>query len=441
MPPLARAAILDRLNDELDPAWRRLARPEQLPPAGDWGIWYVRGGRGSGKTWTGGHTFAEWLRHPGEYAIVAPTFADARDTNVEGPSGILAALGLPRQFRQWNRSQGQMWLPSGAVVFIDGADDGAYRIQGKNLRGLWADEIGLWKKWAQAWDESIAFAVRHDPARIVASGTPKRGHPLVKRLLNDPDVITSLLRTLDNKANLSPIALARLVKRYGGTELGRQELGGELLEEAAGALWTRSDSPAPGKGILTYGEVPTQINLRNGKREPDLPSAIVAVDPAVSSAEESNETGIIGAALGGDGKGYVLADRSCRLGPGPNGWPGRAIALYRDIEADAIVAEANQGGEMVRQVLKAVDPNVPVRLVHASRGKRTRAEPVAALYEKLMVIHVDVFTELEDQLVSWEPGVTDSPDRLDALVWGLTYLMLTGAGETAGTSDLDIYAE
>ena len=431
--PLAAASIRLRQRGAAPAdAWRVLARPEQLPPD-DWSrVWYIRGGRGGGKTWTGGHALAEMaLTHSGDWAIVAPTYGDARDTCVEGPSGLLAALGTnrvevdrgqSRHVRAWNRSLGELKLRNGGTVYIDGADDGALRIQGKNLRGAWCDEVGLWRNWRVAWEESIQFAVRLAPARIIATGTPKRGHRLVRQLIDDPTVAKSLVRTMDNAANLDPSALEEFLRRYRGTTLGRQELEGEMLSEVPGALWSRE--------IIRYR--PAQMRKVGDVLVPDMARIVVAIDPAVTSGEDSDETGIVVDGLGADGWGYTLADLSCRMPPAA--WARRAIEAYRDFGADRIVAEANNGGDLVSTVIRQIDPNVPVTLVHASRGKRTRAEPVAALYEQGRWFHVEPFPELEDQQCSYtgEPG-EDSPDRMDAHVWGVSDLMhITVSGETWG---------
>lgn len=230
--------LLGKLRSEL---WFEQSRPEQRQPEGDWRIWYLMGGRGSGKSRTGAETFCSWIHdHPGgEWAIVAPTFADARDTCVESSSsGILTILGPAVQ--NWNRSLGELLLVDGSKVYLDGADDGALRIQGKNLRGAWCDEVGLWNQWDRAWNESLAFAVRHAPARIVATGTPKMGHGLVKLLVDDPGVPKAQMRTSDNVGNLNPAAVRELYTKYGGTRLGSQELDGEWLEAIEGDMLKRA---------------------------------------------------------------------------------------------------------------------------------------------------------------------------------------------------------
>jgi predicted phage terminase large subunit-like protein len=425
--PEERRAILSQLSD-----WHDLARDEQQPPTDQWRTWYVRGGRGSGKTWTGANALAEMaLRTPGDYGVVAPTFADMRDKCVEGPSGLLKALGTgkaevrrgaARRVEAWNRSLGELRLRNGSVIHGDGADDGAPTIQGYNLRGCWADEVGLWKSWKMAWEESIRFAVRLYPARIVATGTPKRGHPLVKSLMADATVHKTLLLTLDNAANLDPALLDELISKYAGTTIGRQELEGEILDDVPGALWRR--------GIIRMRPAPTK--LVEGKPVIDYARIVVAIDPAVTAGEDSDETGIVVNGLGHDGMGYTISDLSRRALPAE--WARTAVDAYHAHEADLIVGEANNGGEMVREVIRAVDPRVPVKLVHASRGKTTRAQPIATVYEQGRWFHVEPMPELEDQMCSYTGAPNEaSPDRMDAHVWGASELLgLSGSGTWGG---------
>jgi len=407
--------VLVEILAELDVlTWREKARAEQVPPE-SWRTWYVRGGRGSGKTWTGGNTLAEMaLNDPGEYGVVAPTDSAVRDVCMEGPSGLIHALGTnlaeikrgaSRLVESYNQSSAILRLRNGSVIYADGADDGAPTIQGKNLRGLWADEVGLWRKWKQAWEESIRYAVRLSPARIVATGTPKRGHPLVLSLMADPAVHKTLLRTSDNAANLDPALLTELYAKYGGTTLGRQELEGEILSDVPGALWQRH--------LIDALRVPVM---------PALTRIVVAIDPSATSTESADECGIIAAGVNWEGKAFVLADKTLRASPAR--WATEAIALYGDLRADRIVAEVNNGGEMVGQVIRSIDPSVSYKAVTASRGKQTRAEPIASFYEQGRVHHVGDFELLEDQMTSWVPG-EKSPDRMDALVWALTELMVT----------------
>ncbi len=413
--------------------WRRKARPEQLPPD-QWTTWLCRGGRGSGKTRAGAEALASLIVESapaeGDWAIVAPTFGDARDVCVEGESGLLRCLAgyVQPGPSGWNRSQGQLHLIDGSTVFCDGADDGAYRMQGKNLRGVWCDEIGLWKRhrardrgrawWEVAWDESIAFALRKDPAKIIATGTPKRGHPLVKRLLDDPLVASSRLRTIDNIVNLSTERVAALVAQYEGTSLAPQELEGIYLEDVEGALWV--------------------LGMFNDDRwraewgDPECIKVYVGVDPSGGSSETSGETGIVAA---GQIRGRcpcgirpeqphyaVLGDCSLRGTPNIR---ARAIVVCYDLhEADKVIGERNYGGDTTEAlVLQAAGTDrIPYEHVDATRGKAIRAEPIATTYEQHRVHHVGQFPQLEDQMTTWTPDAGWSPDRLDALVWAITKL-------------------
>lgn len=416
-------------REDWAPDWRTRARPEQTPPEGWRRVWYIRGGRGGGKTWTGSNAFAELIltSEPGEWAVVAPTYGDARDTCIEsdesglikalggrvGPNGVLLAKGP--HIASWNRSMGDLRLRNGSVIYADGADDGALRVQGKNLRGAWCDEIGLWVRWKTAWDESLRYAVRKAPAKIIATGTPKRHMPailLVKRLLADPAVVLSLLRTEDNAANLDAETLAELLTSK-GTPLGRQELEGEVLEEVEGALWTHDEirARALGLGWIRYGPLPAD----------GLGRRVLAVDPS-DGEDDSDEYALAVATVHVSGACYVLASDGVRLGPDGNVEHTRA--MYDAWECDVVVVEKNHGGGYLPAMLRAKE--LPVITVSASQGKRTRAEPVAARYgpNGAGVVHVEPFTDLEAQMISFTgaPGES-SPDRLDALVWALTALI------------------
>jgi phage terminase large subunit-like protein len=418
---LARARQERRLK--LSP-WRQMARPDQLPPEGNWRTWYVRGGRGSGKTWTASHVFAEWMLsdpEPGEWGIVAPTYADAWSICIEGESGLLAALGTnynevrageSELVHHWHRSFAELGLRSGHIVRVASAEDGALHIQGKNLKGLWGDEIGLWDKWDTAWNESIKYAVRKGRAQILVTGTPKKSRAarkLVRLLLDDPEVPVSRLRTTDNEANLSASFFAEVVGKSRGTRLERQELEGDLLADVEGALWT-----------------PEVIDASRVTRHPDLVRVVVAIDPAVTSKRGSDETGIIVAGDAGDGHGYVLADYSMR--GTPDACMKKAVWAYKEHRADRIIGEANNGGDYLGSLLRTVDQDIPYRKVTASRGKAVRAEPVSALYEQARIHHVGVFPDLEDQMCTWLPTDDESPDRMDACLAAGTSV-LTARGE------------
>jgi phage terminase large subunit-like protein len=379
------------------------ARASQQPPPGDWLVWLILAGRGFGKTRTG----AEWLKHvalgqPGtRWAVVAPTYADARDTCIEGESGLLATLPKDR-VDTWNRSLGEVILTNGSRVKLFSAED-PDRLRGPQHHGAWCDELAAWN-YPATWDQ-LQFGLRlGDHPRTVVTTTPKPT-PLVKALHARPDAVVTRGSTFDNASNLSGAALAELRSRYEGTRLGRQELYAEILDDVEGALWTHA-----------------MIDANRATHVPDLVRTVVAIDPAGTSTDASDETGIVAAGIDGRGHLYVLADRSGRFSP--DGWGRRAVDLYDEVSGDRIVAESNFGADMVEHVIRTVDPDVAYRKVTATRGKRLRAEPVAALYEQGRVHHVGDLGDLEDQMTSWTPDAAGSPDRLDALVWAITALAL-----------------
>jgi phage terminase large subunit-like protein len=406
LPPAAREQILENLSDDeakiLLYDWHFWARAAQLPPPGDWQTWLILAGRGFGKTRTG----AEWVRGEVEsgrckrVALVGPTAGDARDVMVEGESGILSIC--PSWFRpHYEPSKRRLTWANGAIATLYSADE-PERLRGPQHDSAWCDEIASWR-FPEAWD-LLQFGLRLGTnPRAVATTTPKP-IKLVRDLLTQSTTVITRGTTYENKGNLAPQFIQRIIARYEGTRLGRQELRAEILEDAAGALWKRD--------LLEELRVSTY---------PELKRVIVAIDPATTSEEGSNETGIIVAGLGRDDHGYILEDKS--LLASPNAWATEAVKAYRVHKADKIIAEANQGGDMIVTTIATIDKKVPVKKVHASRGKIIRAEPVASLYEKRLVHHVGSFPELEDQLCWWEPGM-DSPDRLDALVWAISELML-----------------
>lgn len=405
--------------------------PPQLAE-GTKSIWYARGGRGSGKTRVGAESFAHWILSspPGDWGVVAPTFADARDKCIEGVSGLKPIFGP--LVAKWNRSIGEMHLHTGARIMIDGGDDGALRVQGENLMGAWIDEVGLIRDWETTWEDSVSFAVRLEPGYVMATGTPKGNVGLVKLLREDEDCVETYLRLVDNERNLSAKQLRRLRRRYEGTRRGRQELHGEVLDDVEGALWAWAMIEAN----RWKRELRDRVLRTHGRR------GVVAVDPAVSTSEDSDETGIIACAripgsadllkdLPEDDRrhdhGFVLADESGRYSP--MGWAETAVRLYYELGLDRIVAEKNQGGDMVESTIRTVDPNVPVTLVWASKGKQPRAEPISALYEQNRVHHVGTYPELESEQTTWVPG-EDSPNHMDACVWGFTDLFDQSVPET-----------
>ena len=383
--------------------WKATARPNQLTPDGDWLTWVILAGRGWGKTRTGAED-AAWagMANPGwRIAVVAPTSADARDTCIEGDSGLLNVL--PRETVQtWNRSLGELILVNGTRFKTFSADE-PERLRGPQHHRAWADELAAWR-YPEAWDQ-LMFGLRlgQHPQAVVTT-TPKPT-PLVKALVAAKTSHVTRGSTFDNAANLAPSALQMLKDKYDGTRLGRQELEAEILGDLPGALWSLATLDA--------------YRLRDS---PDLQRIVVSVDPAVTATEASDEHGIVVAGLA-DKRGIVLEDAS--LQGSPNEWARRAVSLYRSWNADCIVIEVNQGGDMVAHTIRTIDPNVNIREVRASRGKHVRAEPIAALYEQGRVAHVGAFPELEAQMTQMTTSGYEgegSPDRVDALVWAFTEL-------------------
>lgn len=396
--------------------WKFWARPNQLEPLGDWTTWLILAGRGFGKTRVGAETIRSWVCGStpltggtcSRVALVAETAADARDVIVEGESGLLAIH--PKDFRPvYEKTNRKLTWPNGAVAFTYNATE-PDQLRGPQHDAAWIDELAKFKYVQETWDQ-LQFGLRLGlhPRQIVT--TTPRPIKIIKRLMNDETCIVTRGRTYDNAANLAAPFLKQVEEAYGSTRLGRQELEGEVLDDMPGALWNRE-------------------SIDNGRKPsaPELERIVVAVDPAATSGEEADETGIIavGIARDADGnqRGYVLADRSLR--GTPDEWAGAAVRLYHELDADRIVAEKNQGGEMVEAVLRAKDRSVPIKLVTATRGKIVRAEPISALYEQGRVHHVGRFDKLEDQMCLFtrdadrSPG--NSPDRVDALVWGLAAL-------------------
>ena len=383
-----------------------LARPDQVPDEGGWTVALFLSGRGWGKTRVG----AEWLawqaisRPKTRWAVVAGTFSDARDTCAEGESGIVSILNRYGLEFNYNRSIGEIRLTNGSRIKLFSAAE-PDRLRGPQFHGAWCDELASWE-YPDTWDQ-LNFGLRLGThPRTIVTTTP-RPVKVITSLLNRTDDSVHVVRgsTFDNAKNLAPSALSQLRARYEGTRLGRQELYAELLLDTPGALWTLD-----------------MIDATRIREVPELTRIILAIDPAVTSGEDSDETGIVVVAKGADGRGYLLADRSCR--DSPSGWAHRAVAAYEEFKCDRVVAEKNQGGDMVELTLRSVMPNISYKGINAKQGKRLRAEPIAALYEQGRISHVGAFDILEDQLVSWVPDSGYSPDRLDALVHGFAELDL-----------------
>ena len=418
--PAARRRFLDSLSP--DEAllclyeWRLWAREKQLMPAGKWRTFLLLAGRGFGKTVAGAQAVRSVVEagRAGRIALVAPTAADGRDVMAEGESGILA-VSPPWARPKYEPSKRRITWPNGGIATLYSGEE-PDRLRGPQHEFAWIDELAAMKYPKETWD-MLALGLRLGIARAVVTTTP-RPIPVIREIMASPDTVTIRGTTYENLANLAPGFAREILARYEGTRLGRQELYAEILEDVPGALWTRA--------ILDETRV---------RDCPSLARIALGVDPAASAGERSSHTGIVACGLARDGQGYVLADRSTRASPAE--WARRAVELYEELKADRIVAEANQGGDMVRYTIHTVDPRVPVTLIRASRGKYTRAEPVAALYEQGRIHHVGFLPELEDELTTFVPGQADSPDRLDAMVHALSHLMLEGRARLAAPA-LDV---
>lgn len=388
-------------------SWLQRARPDQLtPPGTDWRVWLALAGRGWGKTRCGAEDIAWYgTQNAGvRLAVVAPTFADARDTCIEGESGLLAAL--PKScVDNWNRSMGELTLFNGTRYKLFSAAE-PERLRGPQHHRAWADEVAAWPA-PETWDQ-LLFGMRLGTnPQIVATTTPKPT-PLIRRMAKAPGTMITRGTTFDNAANLPEGTIAHLRERYEGTRLGRQELNAELLDEVAGALWTIE-----------------MLDATRVKQAPvNLQRVVIGVDPSgTAGGGEGDDIGIVVAGKGTDGRYYVLADLSCNLSP--DGWARVVANAYEKFRGDRVVAERNFGGAMVEAVLRTASKNLSVKMVTASRGKVARAEPIAALYEQGKVSHVGSLADLEDELTYFTTAGyvgEGSPDRADALVWALTEL-------------------
>lgn len=411
------AALIFPHRAKLEHDWALWARGDQLPPScaqggGDWKTWLILGGRGAGKTRAG----AEWVRGvalglPGfgapakHIALLGETLADVREVMIEGVSGLLSVH--PRAERpRWMPVRRRLEWKNGAVAQVFSAEE-PESLRGPQFDAAWCDEFCKWRYAEEAFD-MLQFGLRLGSQPRQAITTTPRPIALLKRLVADPSTALSKMPTRDNAYNLAPTFLQSIVERYAGTRLGRQELDGEIVEAREDTLFPR-----------------VRIEAARVRETPALKRIVVAIDPPASAREGANACGIVAAGLGVDETIYVLADESA-AGLSPLEWASRAVALYRKLEADRIVVEVNQGGDMVRSVLNEIDRNVPILEVRATRAKHIRAEPVGALYEQGRVKHAGNFPALEDEMADFGPdglSAGRSPDRVDALVWAITALM------------------
>ena len=384
--------------------WELHAREKQLLPEGDWQTWLILAGRGYGKTRTGAETIRQWKETNSIIHLVGATAADVRDIMVEGESGLLN-ISPKWDKPTYHASKRKVTWSNGAYALLFSADE-PDRLRGPQCEKAWADELATWR-YPDAWDQ-LQFGLRlgKNPQCIVT--TTPRPTKIIRELAADNTTIITSGTSYENIDNLASAFFDKIIKKYEGTRIGGQELKAEILEDVEGALWK--------SGL---------IDPYRAKEAPELIQVVVAIDPAVTSNKDSNETGIVTVGYtitNNERHYYVLDDFSGTYTP--NQWAYKSIQMYDNFEANKIIAEVNNGGDLVETVIKNIDPNIPYDKVHASRGKVTRAEPVVSLYEQGRVHHVGSLAKLEDQMTTWDAGAGDpSPDRIDALVWGITYMM------------------
>ena len=389
--------------------WLETARDKQLQPKFKHYIWLILAGRGWGKTRTGAQDIALYaLRNPNTTcAVVAPTAGDLRRVCFGGPSGLVniipkECLSESKDIKGYSSSMSEIRLYNGSKIVGYAASE-PERLRGPQFHRAWCDEVAAWR-YPEAFDQ-LMFGLRlGDNPQCVITTTPKP-NKIIKDLMSRDDVTVTSGSTFENEANLAESALAMLRDKYEGTTLGRQELYAEIIENVEGALWNNK--------LIEEARLPEDTKK-------DYRQIIVAVDPAVTNNEDSDETGILVVGKDMNNEYYVLEDVSGKMSP--DAWAKKAINSYYDWNADRIVAEVNNGGDLVERLLRGIDTNIPYRSVRATRGKLVRAEPVAALYEQRRVHHIGFFPELESQMCSYIGETKPSPDRLDALVWGITEL-------------------
>jgi len=403
------SGLTDQQQRDLLHTWRGYkARRNQVRPPGDWRYWLVQAGRGFGKTRTGAEAIREYVDEGAQIVhLVGSTAGDVRDVMVQGESGLLNCFP-PGRRPLYEPSKRLVTFSTGAIAHLFSADE-PERLRGPQCDHFWADELAAWRFGQEAWDNLMfGFRLGDDPRGVITT-TPKP-IKLLLDIIADPHTVVTRASSYENRANLAPAFFDAIIRKYEGTRIGRQELEAELLEDVPGALWARPLIEASRIGI---GQLRTDTFVR----------VVVAIDPAVTAGDDSDETGIIVAALTRTGHVFILDDLTCK--ESPLTWAKIAVNAYVSRRADRIIGEVNNGGDLVEANIRAVAPNVPYRGVRASRGKAVRAEPIAALYEQARVHHVGTFPQLEDQMCSFVPGSDQkSPDRMDALVWAVTELLI-----------------
>lgn len=408
-----RNAILAELSEqdlaELEYDWRFWARQEQIAPDGDWLTWVINAGRGFGKTRAG----SEWVREQVDagrkrIALIGETYKDLVEVMCFGDSGLESVFPDHQKPKIVVNPNVQITFHTGAIALGYNATQPG-QLRGPQFDAAWCDELAKWRYARETWD-MLQFGLRLGERPQALVTTTPRPIPVLKEIIADPTTVVTRGSTFDNAGNLAGSFLDKIRTRYEGTRLGRQELNAEMLDDLPGALWTR-----------------IMVDRNRVSAPPELRRIVVSVDPSGTggASDDGDSIGIVVAALGIDGRGYILADRTCKLSP--DGWGKRAVEAYHEFKADRIIAERNFGGAMVEHVIRTVDKSVSYKEVTASRGKVARAEPVAALYEQDRISHVGSLPELEDQMCLFGPDGfigEGSPDRADALVWAVTELML-----------------
>ncbi len=403
------AALTNEELEALEFDWRFWGRPKQFAPEGDWLTWVINAGRGFGKTRGG----AEWVREQVDagkqrIALIGETYKDLVEVMCFGDSGLAGVFPEHQRPKIVTGTNVQVTFHTGAIALGYNATR-PDQLRGPQFDAAWCDELAKWRYARETWD-MLQFGLRlGDRPQALVTTTP-RPIPILKEIMGESSTVVTVGSTFDNTSNLAPSFLRKIKEKYAGTRLGRQELEAEILDDLPGALWTRS-----------------MFEDGRQKTPPEMSRVVVAVDPSGTggAGDDGDSIGIVVAGKGIDGRGYVLADRSCKLSP--DGWGRRAVQAFHEFGADRIVAERNFGGAMVEHVIRTVDKSVSYKEVTASRGKIARAEPVAALYEQGRVSHVGGLPDLEDQLCLVGPDGfigEGSPDRMDAMVWALTELML-----------------
>ncbi len=387
--------------------WEAKGRDEQWFPDGDWRVWLILAGRGFGKTRTGAETIRRLVQQEAaaRFALVGETAADVRDVMIEGPDGILQR-SLPHERPKYEPSKRRLTWPNGIVATAYAGSD-PEQLRGPQHGFAWVDELAKFKYPRETWD-NLMFGLRMErKPRCLVTTTPRPIRLLRELLAPDrTDVVVTRGSTYDNAANLPQAFLEDILRKYEGTTVGRQELYAEMLDETPGALWTRD-----------------MIDRLRVSEAPKLSRVLIGVDPSTSANGLGDACGIVVAGIDDarDSVAYVLEDAT--LHASPNKWASEVARMSRKYGAGCVIAEANQGGALVKQVLLAAGQHVRVKLVNTNKSKTARAEPIVTLYEREKVRHVGAFPDLEDEMVNWVPG-SYSPNRLDALVWALSELML-----------------